>query len=107
MPPEHPTVDPDRYTLRGLLTCGTCGEPMHPATTATGARTYACPTAACPRPPVRAADIEQLAWARYTARHETTAATTPRDKRHHALIDALAAITVGTPWINLDYTWRY
>ena len=105
MPPDPSPPDPDRYLLRGLLICGT-GEPMRPAATATGARTYVCPTSACTWPAVPAADVEQLARARYTARHEATATRTPRDRRRDALVDALTAITVGVSWINLHYTWR-
>jgi hypothetical protein len=104
MPPDT-TTDLDSYPLRGLLVCGTCHDPLHPAATVTGARVYACPAPGC-RAPIRAADVEQITWARYTARHEATAAATPRDRRRDALVDALTAITVGTPWIDLDYTWR-
>lgn len=105
MRPE-PTAGVDQYLLRGLLVCGGCGERLQPATTLTGARIYACPTAHCQRQPIRAADIEQLAWARYTARNEAAAAGTPRRRRRDALVDALTAITVGTPWVDLDYAWR-
>lgn len=96
----------DPFLLRGLFMCGLCGDLFRATHTVTRTRVYACANVRCPRPLVRAEDVERLVWARYAGLNEQAAGGVPCRRRREALVDVLTGVTMGARLVDLDVTWR-
>lgn len=97
---------PDPYYLRGLLYCRSCHEPLRPALSPAGQRSYGCPAGRCDRPWVPAEPIERQVWTRFESLNEQAAREISGEQRQEALGAVLNRVTIGNQPDDLEYDWR-
>ncbi|WP_422773891.1 zinc ribbon domain-containing protein [Plantactinospora sp. WMMC1484] len=106
---EFPIVQratPGRYLLRGLLSCGPCGELLIPSFSSSGRRYYGCPRRQCPHPWVPAEQTEQTVWAHVASTYAPAARDIPPEQRQALLTSVLARVSIGVGLADLHYQWR-